>query len=58
MRLGSSGGYDANDVRSHRVGDKEYPAVDQTDSAEAHLASGAEVIELDLSRQSGRTKAS
>src|SRR5260370_20133207 len=47
MRLCSSGGYDANDVVSHRVSDKEHPAVDKTDSIETHLASRTEVIELD-----------
>jgi len=47
MRLCSSGGYDANDVISQCVSDKEHPAVDQADSVEAQLASGVEVIELD-----------
>src|SRR5260370_18099281 len=47
MRLRSSGGYDANDVVSHRVSDKAHPAVDKTDSIETHLASRTEAIQLD-----------
>src|SRR5208282_6838241 len=46
MRLRSSGGYDADDVASHRVSDEEHPAVDQTNSIETRLASGVEIIEL------------
>src|SRR5260370_15829248 len=47
MRLRYFGRYDENDVCSHRVSDKEHPAVDKTDSIETHLASRTEVIELD-----------
>jgi len=45
--LRSSGGYDANAVASHRIGDEEHSTVYQSDDVKAHLASGAEVIELD-----------
>jgi hypothetical protein len=47
MWLRSSGGYDTNDVASHRTGDEEHSAVYQSDGVEAQLASGVEVIELD-----------
>src|ERR1700730_5233463 len=50
MRLRSSGGYDANDIASHRLGDEEHSAVHQTNSVETQLASGIEVIELDHMR--------
>jgi len=47
MRLRSSRGYDTDDVTSHRVGDEEHSAVDQTDSIEANLAGGMEIVKLD-----------
>jgi nitrogen fixation-related uncharacterized protein len=50
MWLRSSGGYDANDVASHRLDDEEHSAVYQSDGVEAQLASGVEVIELDYVR--------
>src|SRR5271165_7302953 len=46
MQLRSSGGYDADDVASHRVSDEEHPAVDQADSTETQLVRGGELIEL------------
>jgi hypothetical protein len=47
MWLRSSGRYNANDVDSQCVSDKEHSAVYQSDGVEAQLASGVEVIELD-----------
>jgi hypothetical protein len=50
MTLRSSGGYDADNVVSQRVSDKEHPAVDYADSIEAQLAGRFDVIELDQIR--------
>ena len=47
MRLRSSRGNDPNHVPSHRVADEQHPAVDQTDGAEARLATGIAIVELD-----------
>src|SRR5258705_6669923 len=47
MRLRSSCGYDASDLVPHRIGDKQHSPVDQTDSVEAQLAGGIEIIKLD-----------
>ena len=47
MWLRSSGGYDANDVASHRIGDEKHSAVDQSDGVETQLARGIDVIELE-----------
>jgi len=47
MRFRSSCGYDADDVASHRAGDEEHSAVDQTNSVEACLAGGTEIVKLD-----------
>jgi hypothetical protein len=46
MRLRSSCGYDPNCLASHRVGDEEHSAVDQTDSVKAQLTSGVEIVKL------------
>jgi hypothetical protein len=45
MRLRSSFGYGPDNIVSHRVGDEEHSAIGQTDSIEAQLAGGVEIIE-------------
>jgi hypothetical protein len=50
MRLRSSCGYDPNDVIPHRIGDKKHSAFDKANYVEAHLAGGAEFVELDYIR--------
>src|SRR5258708_7762850 len=50
MRLCPSGGYDANDRPSHRVGDEKHSAFDQADSIEAQLVDRIEIVELDHMR--------
>src|ERR1700691_4259327 len=50
MWVRSSGGYDANDLASHRISDEEHSAVDQSDGVEAQLAGGVEVVELNRVR--------
>src|ERR1700693_4333796 len=47
IRLRSSGGYDADDVTSQRVGDEKHAALDKTDGIEAHLAGATNFVELD-----------
>src|SRR5438132_9475346 len=47
MRFRSSGGYDANDRPSHRVGDEEHSGVDHANCVETQLVGGVEIVELD-----------
>src|SRR5438132_13568186 len=50
MRLGPSGGYDANDRPSRRVGDEKHSGIDPADSMEAHFVGRTEIVALDHRR--------
>src|SRR5947209_1873902 len=50
MRLRPSCGDDAGRVGPHCISDEEHSSVDETDSVEAQLATGVEIIKLDHMR--------
>jgi hypothetical protein len=47
MRRRSSGGYDANDVVPHHVGNEQHSAIDNANGVETKFAGAADIVELD-----------